>query len=149
MQIAYKQLSGGSYTVFIDIAAAPSFDSAAQGGSALVDFSPHFTPSSQLEDLASPQSTPSTASFRAPRGNVKGSLDLTFDVPYSSLAAALAAIRTYAALINVQWHLRVVQDTETQYYPNALLTNYQSSVHGTAVLHKMTWITDLVTSTAP
>jgi hypothetical protein len=149
MQIAYKQLSGGSYSVFIDIAAAPTFDSSATGGSALVAFAPRFVPSTQQEELASPQSTPSTASFRAPRGNVKCNLPLEFDMTYGSLAAALAAIRTYAALLNNQWHLRVVQDTETQYYPNAILNDYQASVHGTAVLHKMEWLSDLVTSSAP
>ena len=150
MQISYKQLSGGSYAVIIDTTAAPtSFDTNATGTSALVAFSPQFKPSTQKQDLASPQTTPSTPSFRAPRGNITTTLNFSFNVPYGSLANAIAAIRTYSALLNTQWHLRVVEGSETQYYPNAIMDDYGAEVQGASVLHRMVWISDLVTTSAP
>lgn len=146
----WKPVGSGSYTLFLDTgAAATAFDTGATGPAAPDEFSPHFVPLTQRGNLAAPGTTPATPAFRAPRGNVVCTISFKSNVPYGSLAAALASIRAFAVLLNTQFQLKVVQDAEVQYYPNAMLPDYQPIVSGGSVYHKATFETDLVTSVAP
>lgn len=83
------------------------------------------------------------------RGNVQCTLALVLTMPYTTEALALASIRTLRGILASSLHLKVEQDSEVQYYPNAVCNNYTPRLRGLTVEHRITWTTQDVTSTAP
>lgn len=134
MKISYKVVGQGGYTVLLDDTA----------GSYLEEFTPSFKPTVQHDALFG-----STSERRLPQGNIKVSLPLDFWTAYASLAACLKSIRDNAALLNVAVHLKVDQDTETQYYPNAVAEDYRPKLQGVSARHTFQFQSDTVTNIAP
>jgi hypothetical protein len=135
MKISYKFVSGGAYLVLFDETA---------GGAMTPEFAPKFKPLNQ----ATPRYG-ADAVYRAPLGNTVVTLALMFNVEYSSRQASLASIRTFAALRGQLVHLMVQQDTETQYYPNALVEDYEAKLSGVSADHSFVFNSDAVTGVAP
>jgi hypothetical protein len=139
MKVSYRATSGGGYTSLFD-------ETAVASGPVLERFAPQFSAVSQVEPLFG-----SEAQFSAARGNVRCALPLAVTVTYTTLALALAGIRTFAALLGVgkKWHFKVEQDTEVQYYPNAVVDSYAPALNGVTVIHQLAFNSDTVTATAP
>ena len=88
--------------------------------------------------------------FRKTRGNVSVSLTLKFETVYGSRADCLASVRAWrAALVGQLVHLKVEQDGEAQYYPNALVEDYNPTVSGQAAVHAFSFTSDDVQTTSP
>lgn len=83
------------------------------------------------------------------RGNASCGLTLHITITYSSRANALAAIRTLRGVLKNALHLKVEQDSETQYYPQAVCHSYVPGLRGLSVTHQIQWTTQDVTSSAP
>jgi hypothetical protein len=144
MKINYKLVSGGGYLPLADDTSLSTVTPPANKGQAInMDFKPSFKPAVQQDMLFRSQ-----AAFRVNRGNIVLSIPLTVTVEYSTLASALASIRAFAGLLDQVMHLQVIQDTETQYYPNALLQAYDAEPSGASIVHRFLFASDNVTDTA-
>ena len=84
-----------------------------------------------------------------PMGNAIVNLQWKFGITYASLAAATAAVRTMQSLGETTLSLRVVQDSETQYYPYGVVDDYSWEQNGAYVLHSISFVQQLVTQTVP
>lgn len=107
-------------------------------------FAPSFAQQSQQVPLAR-----SATAALYNRGNVVCTLTIEVSIPYSTPAAALAALRTLRGVLASKLHLKVEHSTETQYYPNAACIAYAPVLRGKTVQHRFTFITQDVTATAP
>lgn len=140
MKLSYKP-DGGSYTVLADESA---------GASILSDFAPSFTALMQQNPVFR-----SDRQFRQGRGNAVCSFPIRYFIQYDDDAAALASIRVLAQGVFIEgalFHLKLEQSgtaAETQYYPNAVFTDYKPIKTGRAVEHQFTVSSDNVTDTAP
>ena len=139
MIVSYRTAVAGSAYVTL-------FDESA-GGAMLSEFKPSFRPLNQATALYG-----SNAEFRESLGNIVCSLPLPFNVEYKGATArqaALASVRTFAALVGTKVHLQVVQDNEIQFYPNALVESYAATLWGASVDHVFQFLTDALTLAAP
>jgi len=85
-----------------------------------------------------------------PEGNATATLPWRFGQSYSTPAAAVAAVRLLAtALGGSKFHLQVVQDGETQYWPNGSVESYEFEVNNCYVFHSFQFRTEFVTKTQP
>lgn len=134
MKLSYK-IPGGSYTVLFDESA---------GATLLAEFTPGFKSITQQEPLAG-----STNQFRTARSNLTVDHPLMFNQEYASRALSLASVRTFAALLNTKVHLKVEQDAEVQYYPNAIAASYQPRLMGVSADHALQFTSDTVTTVDP
>jgi hypothetical protein len=97
-----------------------------------------------------------TSQANYPESNAAVALGWDFAITYTAaggwtaLQNALASTRvlptTFAGL---KFHLRVTQDGETQYYPNAVMDGYAFDAEGATVTHRFQFAAELVTATAP
>jgi len=152
MQILYKVVGGaGNYILLYDQGAiAPSLipsDKPITPG-AMPTWKPEFTGVKQSDStFTTPGGT--VQRFRQPLGNVECRIQVMFQVGYATDADAVASIRTYASLMQQLIHFQLIQDGETQYYPNAVVETCSSEPQGVNVTHSFSFTSDLVTAAAP
>ena len=135
MQIYYKPIASGSYTLLLDESA----------GDALEKFPPQFT------DMVMAVTGYGAANqTQVPMSNTRCSLPLRWSANYASAAAALAAIATlrtaFKGKIN---HLKLVEGATTLYLPYATLSGSAHDPHGKECWHQLNLETNDITSTAP
>ena len=148
MKVSYRVPGvSGSYTLIYDETA--STGTAAVDGSTEAARMPEFKPKFQSEVQKDPLFR-SKAQFRAARGNVSVTASLSFSSVYATRQAALASIRMFkVALLDQVLHLKIEQDSEVQYYPNALFSSYEGDPKGVSVVHSFGFESDDLTLTAP
>jgi hypothetical protein len=120
----------------------PLLDTQKGDGSAY--FKPKFT-----ENVSSVPGFGSSSQSIVPFANTQVSHSIPLNRTYQTLALALAAIRLLRSLKGLSLHLMVVQDTETQYYPNGVLREMEANLSGCSVDYMFTFLTQDVTVTAP
>lgn len=142
MKVSYKLLTGGGWTVLFEVG---------RGSELLAEFEPQFTATNQEEPVYQ-----SNAQFRDARGNVRTALPLNWNAAYTSMADSMASIRILVTALVGQvagvgkvFHLKVEEGTETQYYPNAVVSTYHAKMQGTSCQHDFQLATDAVTGTEP
>ncbi len=136
MKVSYQLVSGGAYVTL--------FDDSLGDDSVLEDFPPHFRSLNQHRPMFQ-----SDAEFRSNLGNTVVTFPLKFYQTYDSRAHCLASVRTFAALKDQKMHLKLEQDSEVQYYPNALAEDYSFAFAGFGASHAFNFSSDSVTVTAP
>jgi len=87
--------------------------------------------------------------FRAPRGNVSGSLALRWTSTYADSATARNSIATMNMLKLSLLHLKIVDGSVTLYAPNAISESYEYDHQGRGVTHSLTFECDDLTTTQP
>jgi hypothetical protein len=141
MIIQYKPVGGSAYTTLVDESA----------GGVVADWKPKGQVNIQREPLATATGA-ANSEFRQPLGNVRQTIPLVLQVFYPDRGTALAAIATLTlALLTSKNHLLVNEPTGTAatlYYPNAVCTSFDADLTGSSVQYKITFESDLVTTTA-
>jgi hypothetical protein len=113
------------------------------------DASPTFKPSFRNINLAS-QGFGASSQAISPLSNALVNFSIPFTRTYSSYQLALQAIRVMRTTYGgVKVHLNVVQDGESQYYPNGSLESMEANLIGCSVDFTMVFQTQEVTATAP
>ncbi len=135
MKLEYKAIGSASWT---------TLGSEADRSATVELFAPGFNFNVQVEPLFR-----SPNSFKADRQNVGVPLHIVISKPYAMRAAALAACRTLPFDLSGGIHLRATQDTEIQYYPNAMLQSAMPNLRGLTVQWDLTFTTDKVTLEEP
>lgn len=128
------------YTVLFDETAISS------GGPVLEAFNPEYHPNPQKEPLAGSQNP-----FLHPRSSAGWSFTLAYWAEYATRKDALASVRSgdVQVLRSMRNHIKVEQDAEKQYYPNAVCDGYQAELHGCSVLHRFQFTSQDLTDTDP
>ena len=119
-------------------------------GDTIEPWRPKFSANPQIEGLASNRNQGASV-FTASLGNIRCTLPLhAMNINYGTAAASLAASRTVPlAFLNNKIHLQVIQDSETQYFPNAVFSDVEPDVQGSNVTWNMNCVTQMVTATDP
>jgi hypothetical protein len=107
-------------------------------------FAPSFQPLNQIAPLAGGANT-----FKAVRGNVNVSLEISVTIPYDTQLLALAGIATLRAAFTVAKHLKVEHSSTVHYYPHAHLNSYQPVLRGKTIQHNFSFTTHDLTTSAP
>ena len=147
MKVSYANLAPApSYLLlFSEGVTTTAVDTAATGPTIVPEFSPRWRQGKQEDQLYG-----SATMFRKARGNVSVSMTLKFGTVYATRADCLASVRAWrTALVGQLVHLKVEQDGEVQYYPNALVEDYNPTVQGQSAVHTFSFTSDDVTTTPP
>ena len=147
MKVSYALLAPSPVFVllFSEGVTTTAMDTAATGPTIVPEFAPRWRQGKQEDQMYG-----TNQMFRKTRGNVSVSMTLKFETVYGSRADCLASVRAWrAALVGQLVHLKVEQDGEAQYYPNALVEDYNPTVSGQAAVHAFSFTSDDVQTTSP
>lgn len=119
-------------------------------GDTLEPWNPQYRANVQVNDLAS-NTLPGASQKIKMQGNIVCQLPLhNMTITYLDAQTALAASRTIpGTLLNNQVNLRVVEGSETQYFPNAVCHSILPNVQGASVTFSMEFTTQMVTNVEP
>lgn len=140
MQLSYKYPGiAGTWFVLAD----------ASAGAFIKEWKPRASGQTDKENVAVKPGQIAN-SFRQPYGNLKTTIPLYLDVSYATAAAAQVAARTIVTVFmgNIV-HLRMIEGSETQFFPNGTTDSMETLVAGCNVVYVFTIETDLVTTTEP
>lgn len=151
MQVSYKLVGGGGgWTPLFSESAITDVGDSPRTPGANPSWEPEFNGLNQIDPTFSLPGG-NAPRFKRQLGNVVGQVSFEVVVAYGSRADAAASIRIWGSLFqSAAVHFRLVQDAETQYYPNAVVEKYAGKLsNGVSVRHAVTFTSDLVTATEP